>query len=682
MQCYNLRAMRKALVFLFGLLVSPAACSSSSSSTGNGATSSMFVVPNALSELDQLKFFDHPFPSDVRREADGSVRFDGWPNPQVIATLVAYIDATHGLLKGFSPVAPTYLRFTGSIDTSTLPADPGASLAPDASVQIIDVDPASPEHGKRHLAQTRWQETEGIYWPSHTLGVMPMIGAPLRTNTKYAVVVTSKLKAPGGVAIGRAPDLDEVLGTASTRTKATHDVYAPAVADVIAAGIAVTDIVHLAVFTTNDPTAETYAAMDDVVKNVAPPTTTDWTAKEQSKSYDTYEGNYGPSPNYQTGTSPYTKPSDGGSFTIVNGSPVVQNTFNLRFALTVPHPANCPVPAQGYPVVLYAHGTGGDYRSFIDDGTADALGSHCLAGMGIDQIFHGTRPGSPPANDPNRDSEIELLFFNFDNPLAARTGNRQAAIDLVQQARVFTASKTSVPANVSRTAAQIDFDPSNVMFFGHSQGGLNGPLFFAGSHLARGGVLSGAGADIRLALLEKSKPVDVAGIVRIMLHLNDEDGRKEFDVFSPALTLVQSIIDVADPVHYARNIITAPRPGNPSKSVFQTEGVDADGTGDNYAPPHNIETLSVAMGVPRVAPGIHTVVEASFVGLSDVTIPADGLTGNLAAGQATGILAQFTPKTGSDGHFVVFDIPAARNGAAQFCANLAVDPVGKVPSLQ
>ena len=81
-----------------------------------------------------------------------------------------------------------------------------------------------------------------------------------------------------------------------------------------------------------------------------------------------------------------------------------------------------------------------------------------------------------------------------------------------------------------------------------------------------------------------------------------------------------------------------------------------------------------------MAPGIHAIAEAKFVGLSDVTVPAGGLAGNLAGGKASGVIAQWTPVATSDGHFVVFDVPQAREQAAQFCRNLADDPIGKVPA--
>lgn len=673
------RAVMQRLV-LAGLFLGCAlsACSSDPDPAGPPA-SSIFVVPASLDALAGPTFFDHPFPSDVRRASDGSARFDGYPNPFEVRLLGEYVQSTKGLLDGFSPVSAIYLRFTAPIDTSTLPADPPATLASDASVQIVDVDDASPERGKRRLAQLRFQKGEAVYIPADTLAVMPMIGAPLRPRTKYAVVVTNRAKAEGGGAIRPSDDLAEVIGLreATERTRAVRDLYAPALAQLAAAGIAKESIAHLAVFTTNDPTKETYALTDDAIQTPAP-TARDFVKKDDNADFVVYEGVYGPTPLYQAGTAPFAKPADGGGLVFENGKPVRQGTVDLRFALAVPDAQKCPLPPGGYPVVLYAHGTGGDYRSFVGDGTARALARDCLASMGIDQVLHGTRPGAPPEDDPNHDSKIELYFFNFENPIAARSHNRQAAVDVVQQARLFTESKVKVPAAVSKTGADIAFDGSRVLFFGHSQGGLNGPLFLAASDLARGGVLSGAGSIFGIALLNKTKPVDIPAAVRFLAKLGGEDASKELDLFHPIITLAQSVIDVADPINYGGHIIREPRPGFAPKSIYQTEGIAPDGTGDTYAPPKGIETLGIAIGLPRLAPGVREIEEAKWAGLSDVTLPAEGLRGNLAGGRATGVLAQFAPPAGRDGHFVVFNVAAAQTQAARFCQALAEDPVGRV----
>ncbi len=642
----------------------------------------MFTAPKDLAALADVHFLDHPFPSDLRRESDGTARFAGFPNPRATPIVDNYVGALAHLLDGFSPVAPAYLRFTGPIDASTLPKDPPASIADGASVFILDVDPASPEHGKKRLASTEWRADEGVYWQANTLAVMPMVGEPLRPKTKYAVVVTSGVRAGDGSAISPNEELSEAVGTkpATDATRALHELFAPAVAELEAAGVHAANVVHMTVFTTNDPTAETFAVLDDVSSSVAAPTASAWAQKEQTSSYDVYEGSYGPSPNYQHGNTPYRQPADGGGFVFQNGKPQVQNTFDLRFALVVPNATACPAPAGGYPIVLYAHGTGGDYRSFIGDGTANALAQQCLASMGIDQIFHGTRPGAPPADDPNRETNIELIFFNLDNPIASRTNNRQSAADVVQQARLFTDTHVKVPASVSRTQQDIAFDASKLMFFGHSQGGLNGPLFLAGSDKARGAVLSGAGSVLAIALLEKKKPIDVSATTRLLFGLLAADDAAELDIFHPVMALTQSIVDATDTIHYGRFITRAPRGGHAPKSIYQTEGINADGSGDTYAPPHGIEALSVAIGLPRQAPGIKAIQEAEWDGLADLSVPTDGVSGNLAGGAATGVLAQWPPKAGSDGHFVVFDDAPARTQAAKFLANLAADPKGRIPA--
>jgi predicted esterase len=674
------RRARPSTLVILALATNLASGSCGDSAPDRGSPAALFIVPESLEELTEASFFDHPFPSDLRREADGTARFTGWPNPLKNRLVREYIEATAHLLDGFSPDAPIYFRFTSAIDPASLPQDPTASGKSDASVQLVDVDSASPERGNRRLVQLRWQAAvaEGSYWQPNTLAVIPILGRPLRPKTRYAAVVTTKVRAKGGGAIARTSDLEEVIGErpATALTKTARDLFAPAVSELAAAGIAPKDIVHLTVFTTGDPTAEVFAIADDVKASVPAPTANGWTAKETTTDYDVYEGSYGPSPNYQSGTAPYRDPADGGGFVFEGQKPKLQNTFDLRFALAVPSASRCPPPAAGYPIVLYAHGTGGDYRSFLDDGTGRVLAQRCLASIGVDQIFHGKRAGAPTEDDPQRDSKLQLLFFNFDNPFAARTNNRQSAVDVVQEARLFTETRAHVPATVSRTQGDIAFDPSRILFFGHSQGGLNGPLFLAASDAARGGVLSGAGSVLAVALIEKTKPVDVAATVRLLLGVSDEERAKELDMFHPALALTQSIIDAADPIHYGAFITTSPRAGFAPKSILQTEGIAADGSGDSYAPPHGIDALAVSMSLPRVAPGVRPIREAQWAGIGDVTIPEGGLRGNLAAGRATGALAQFRPKDGRDGHFVVFDVPGARAQASMFCRNLAADSIG------
>ncbi len=637
-------------------------------------------MPASFADLAGETFLDHPFPSDLRME-NGHPRYAGYPNPRQSVLIQQFIDVVGPVLDGFSPAATGYLRWSGPIDPATLPTTPVDSLGAGASVQLLDVDPASPESGTRRLVSVAWRESEGVYWQPRTLAFMPALGFPLRAKTRYALVVTDAIKAPGGRAVHPSADLAAVLGLSAgdDRTAGAKAALAPALEAVEAAGVARARIVHLAVFTTADPASELFAVRDDVLASVPAPTPhlADWTVAGSNDRFDEYLGRFGPSPNYQAGTTPFETEGSGGEFQIVDGKPKLVDTFDPRFSLSVPNAAACPMPAAGYPIVLYAHGTGGNYRSYVSEGVAESLAARCLAVMGVDQIFHGDRPGAP--NPPN-DAKAGILFYNFQNPRAGRTNGRQSAIDEVQRARLFTETKMTVPAAVAKTGADVRFDPAKVLFFGHSQGGLNGPLYLAADPSARGGVLSGSSASIAITFLQKSLPTpSIAALVRSVFLGLKPDEYDELDLFHPALAVGQALADVIDPMHYARYTIAAPRFGGAPKSIYLTEGINPDGVGDSYAPPHGIEVQALALGLPLQLPSQRAVVEAAWGGPPATAIPPGGLSGNLAGGKASGVLAQWPVAQGSDGHFVVFDVPAARDQAAAFLQNLAADPVGRVP---
>jgi hypothetical protein len=673
------RALARTL-FLAAVPSLLAACGGTGSGKDVSDVSAIYALPASLDELSQETFFDHPWPSDMRLEG-GSPRFTGYPNPKGFPLLDQYAEATRGALDGFSPAGAGYLRFTGEIDETTLPGTPKDALDPASSVQLVDIDDASPEHLSRKLISIRWQAAAGVYYQPNTLAWMPTIGFPLRPHTRYALVVTDKLQAKSGGAIAQQADLAKVVGVepADAKTRLPRAELAPAVADLETAGIPRSSIVHLAVFTTADPTKELEIIRDALPSLIPAPTVeaSQWSKTNQG-TFTEFKGRYGPSPNFQAGDLPFQVYGDGGNFVFEDGVPVLQSTFDLRFSLSVPNKSLCPMPQAGYPIVLYGHGTGGSYRSYLNGGTAEKLAAQCIASMGIDQIFHGDRPGAPMNAD---DSSVEILFFNFQNPVAARTNGRQAAIDEMQRVRLFTESHITIPANLSPSGAEIRFDPTKIMYFGHSQGGLNGPLFTAVDPSVRGAVFSGAGAEIGIALLEKTLPTpSVSSLVKTLLLGLNGDEAAELDIFHPALSLAQSMVDTVDPLHYGRLQQLEPRPGFAPKSIYMSEGVNPDGTGDSYAPPHGIEAHGLSMGLPLQLPAERPAVEMQWGGPDGVTIPPGGLAGNLGSGKASGVLAQWAVPQGSDGHFVIFDVPQAEAQSITFLRQLADDPVGRVPA--
>lgn len=669
------RALLLALTVV-GFAGAGPACSSSSDQGPPAPTTSeppraRFTVPPALSALDDDHFYDHPWPSDFRREKDKSIRLDGWPNPRKATLVGKYLDQLRGKIPGFSPGTGGYLGFTKELDPATLPADAKASLSPTSTLQLIDL-----EKGTRHPVV--WKLRGGglngpDYYQPWVISWQPSLGRPLRGNARYAIVVT---RAVTGVADASGKKLavepsTELADLLAGKGPLAAD-WGPAITALEKAGVAAKDVAQLGVFTTWDPTAELAVVAEHARSLEAPKVTRLVKDTEDPPTFERYEGDYDGSPDYQEGTVPFL--TTGGGFVFgADGKPVLQRTFKLRFKLAVPGEAKCPMPAGGYPIVLYAHGTGGDYASFLRDGTAVSLADQCIASMGIDQIFHGTRPGAPPLDDPARDSKISFLFFNVDNALASRTNTRQSAVDEIARARLITSGGLVVPSTVAKRGKEITFDKTRIGFFGHSQGGLNGPLFFAVDDQARGGVLSGAGSAIAFSLIKKSKPdPSVSGLIKVILKPEYDS---EFDEMNPIMTLIQTIIDPADPLHYYPHIATAPMAGRKPKSFVMTEGVGPDGEGDSYAPPRTIEAGAIAAGAPLLKPVVWDVPEiTALAGTAPVALPVNA---NAAGGKATFGLAQFTPNK-KDGHYVVFDVPAARALTTSFCVSLLRDDVPTV----
>ena len=105
------------------------------------------------------------------------------------------------------------------------------------------------------------------------------------------------------------------------------------------------------------------------------------------------------------------------------------------------------MPAGGWPLVVYAHGTGGSFRSHVPEGVAANLaGATSIRGvttpmavLGIDQVETGTRRGASTESPDN-------LFYNFANPAAARGNPIRAAADqasLLRLAKSLTARRVA-----------------------------------------------------------------------------------------------------------------------------------------------------------------------------------------------------------------------------------------------
>jgi predicted esterase len=456
------------------------------------------------------------------------------------------------------------------------------------------------------------------------------------------MVLTDRLRAGGGGAVLAAQDfLDVTAASDSTDADLRHarTVLAPLRTWLATDGDA-SHVIDATQFTTQDATG-LMAALRRVVFRpcgagevfpacVPPPVASGVTLTQSASNFDVYEGTY-PGPNFETGSPPYLTPADGGEILVdANGDPIPQRMEDLRFAVAVPTGG----PAV-WPIVLYAHGTGGNYRSFIDDGTAGRMAAQGLATIGIDQVLHG--PRDPTGSDPS------LTFFNFQNPLSTRDNIRQAGADNFQLERLVAA--LDVAGNT--------FDPARTYFMGHSQGGLTGPPFLAYEPMIKGAVLSGAGGLLYLTLLHG--PQTISAVV------SDVDRDYPLDEFDPIVSMVQAYAEPSDPENYGPLLLREPPSGVEPKNLYQSEGFL-----DSYVPQLGMEAFAVSIGESPVTPIISAVDGFRLRGLSTLDPPVSN-----NAGDRTAVFLQYNALPNDDGHFVVFDVPAAQKQHAAFLGTLA-----------
>jgi hypothetical protein len=654
-----------------GLLCTSGACARAPSTTGAppvgvstwagadcpddpGPVRAYFRVPRGVDDGD---FFRLPFPNDARKKA-GKVDLSGFPTPgadilgyDLVDRWARYVEQS---ADGFSPYPSIVFRFSASPDFATMKQA--------GVIRMIDVTTASGTDLGFGWGAT---SARSKYVCANSITARPTPNQPLLQGHTYAVVVTNGAKAPDGTAIGISPDLTAVLGAADPGGPLAQAwaAYAPLRAWAAAAKFDLATLVNATVFTVGKH-VDLFAKV--AATTVVPATTvTGWVkcgaAPSPCPQADGTRACGAPDPafdelhalvtlpTWQKGTAPYLTPADGGDLALdAAGAPTAQGSSQVCLALTVPK--NAVMPAGGWPLAIYAHATGGSFRSHIVDGVAARLasadgGAAKIAVLGFDQVAHGTRRGASTARP-------EALVFATSNPQAMRGNALQAAADVLALARL--APTFTLAAAASPTGAALRF--GNVVLVGHGQG-ANAVALAAPRAPVKGVVLAGLGASFLDSVTTKKLPVDFATVAPTVL------GELSLTSTHPALTVLQNALDAVDPLDHASLLVA-------SAPVASQHALTIYGRDDTYTPGITQLAYAAAAGLGIAAPPA-SVTTADNLGAPILPAPAGGnLTGSITA-----VVRQYAP-AGYDGHFV-----ALRNGDATRDIDLFVADalLGKTP---
>lgn len=588
-------------------------------------------------------FWSVPLPSALRLQEDGTSNVDRWPGPrpQLVKMWLTTIDAR--VRDGWGVNAGAFFTTTGALDPASLPSA-AETLTLDSPVQLVDIDPESPEYGRRYPVEVSYT-AEAITWrPASLLAVTPVQGFPRRGRTLYAVVLREGLRDASGEPVGASRAFHAALEQLPEADARAREALAPLRSYLDTTRLSRAKVIGGTVFRTIDP--------DDALRKLAawvetlpaPVLEQPWTRLEEFPDYTLYTARYRV-PHVQSGE----RPGRGHIVWSADGqTPVQQGTQSVRLSVAMP---KTPPPASGQPLVIYFHGSGGEYREVMDrgplaptgprdtqgepppgSGPSAWLARRGLATMGFDFPLHGDRDTPPDTSG----LKLYDLFGDIDSTVDNMS---VAAMEAVFLSRLVSTVELPLPGGTTRV------DLSRLSAMGHSMGSTIGIPVATVDPRVRGYVFSGAGGLLTEVATETTWPVALGPTLELLLGFQPGE---RLERTHPLLHAFQSLWDFIDPVAKARHVAREPHAGQAPKPFLLPQGLI-----DGYFHPGAQTAVGGALGTTLVGDELDATLPRSLRLDGRGTATAYPLRDNLNG--VTAATRQLTTPF-ELGHYVVFDV--------------------------
>ena len=630
-------------------------------------------------------FYTFPYPSDLRLGPTGSPMGAAFPNPRrkaVLRPIQAIIDEHPGF-----PLVPTaYFAF----DAPLAPRDENVAIPADVAspILLVDVDPRSATRGRliptvaTVLPWDRYLGGDEAGLGPHVLAVSARPGFILEGKHTYAFVVRTALGDAAGKPLGTRVALTGLLeGTApaSARGAAAVQNYAPlatTLREVLK--LPANTIAAATVFTTGD-VVEALAELgtkvvdrDDVTLDGL---TFDAVESAKNDRVCVLQGSVN-FPQFQRGTPPFD--TDGLFVLGADGLPVEQRRERAPAVLTFPKQ---PMPAGGYPLTLYFHGSGGVSRALVDRGPwrpSDPAQCEPFDRDEWEKVTGCFETGRGPAwvvapegiamagtalnvNPERLPGAGAYAYANVTNLAAVRDTFRQGILEQrlflealgklrVDPALVAQCTGMSLPAG----EAKYRFRDAAVSVQGQSMGGLYTNIFGATEPRVGAVLPTGAGGYWSYMFMRTQVFGNTRALIALLL-----DASPDLSFMHPAMHAIETAIESADPIVFLPRLAQRPLPGHPVRSIFAPAG-----KGDSYFPMAVFDAMAVAYGIPQAGTEIWPEMQhgLSLAGLGGLrTYP---LTANLTSAggtRHTGAIVQYAGDGLFDPHAIYTQLPAVKH---------------------
>lgn len=636
-----------------------AACLAYTGCAGDDGAQLVFDLDADLTQ--SARFFDAPWPSDVRVDGNGHPIVDGWPTRDSI--LFEQLRESAKERRGFPVLPVAWFQFTKPVASRALetiiPAEVGSEIL------LVDIDPASPERGRLLPTVARTMVTDD-YLPANVLAVAPRPGFILAPKRSYAFVVMRKANDVGGrplavsstmrdLAAGRTPS-----GKSGAVAKTT---YAPLFATMQMLGVQAGDIAAATPFTTGDVVQETFEISSGILTR-NPATIHDLVIDpDDGAQHDRFCELIGKItlPQFQKGLPPFDQD---GSFEFgSDGLPILQRMEEVPITVTLPKLAT--MPAAGYPLAVYFHGSGGLSSQVVDRGKLEMGAAGPKKGEGPAFVLapHGfAAAGSAhPVNPERVPGATETQYLNFNNLASFRDIFRQGVVEqrlYMEALRTLEISPSLVAAcnmpALPAGATAYKFDPDALVAMGQSMGGMYTNLVGAVEPRVRAVVPTGAGGFWNLFITVTSLIPNGTQLLAAVLAID----RSEVSFVHPGLALLETAWEPAEPLAYMPRLAHRPLAGHPVRPVYEPVGKD-----DSYFPTTLYDAIALAYDHQEAGEVVWPTMQDALAldGRSGlVAYPVVDNRTSLAGGKFTGAVVQYNGDGYSDPHSIFAQLDAVK----------------------
>ena len=445
----------------------------------------LFSLEAATSDDDT--FYDFPIPSDLRLDPQGRPDIEHMPGANNVALIKNLREYVRTGLPGFAPHITSYVRFSAPIDSSDL----GRSIDPtnpDAPIWLVDVDPDSPAFGTKLPIDVKVFTESTLYWRPNTLSARPIPGARLRPGGTYALLVRDRLTSASGAPVAPAPAFQALVEDTSGEDPISRH-YADLFERLRQLDIDPADLLVASMYTTSDPRPQ-MDALASAAQGVTLEPLGPWQPVGLEDDSTLWRGSF-TTTDFMSGPPPFDDPGEGRIEFDDQGDPVPQRTASVRISVRVP---NGPVPPNGFPLLVYSHGTGGD--AYSGTGASFSVGkqlaSSGIATVGFDGALHGIRTTK----------EFDYASRALSNLMSVREMIRQSVVDEIILLRLIQQGMFRIPAATAERPDDITFrtDP---WIMGHSQGGEQNGILVGLDIPFEGAYFSAAPAGLYILLVDQ-----------------------------------------------------------------------------------------------------------------------------------------------------------------------------------